>query len=337
MYAIYYLLFVLKFIICSNDFDNIDIKFDKYLRPNEPDLHMMNIDDANYQGHEHYDDFDQQQHHFSEYDHDLITGSHEYSQRFKELDPDEAKRQLGKLFHKIDTDNNEKIDKEELKQWIVKSFMSLDLEASKPRLREYDADGDGLLTWSEYTSKIYGYSAKELEEFRKDSKNETKLFVQSLDDEKLKFDSADLDRNGYLNESEFVAFEHPHNYRHMAPYELKHTLRDFDKDKDGYISEVEYLADDKMNKETMIIERENFKNYDLNGDGKLDKDEMALWITPGFEKTAADETEHLFNQTDKDKDGVLNKEEVLEQQDLWVGSQATDYGRHLEEMPKDEL
>ncbi|VDP98422.1 unnamed protein product [Trichobilharzia regenti] len=122
---------------------------------------------------------------------------------------------------------------------------SLDLEASKPRLREYDSDGDGLLTWSEYTSKIYGYTEKELEEFRKDSKNETKLFVQSLDDEKLKFDSADLDKNGYLNESEFVAFEHPHNYRHMAPYELKHTLRDFDKDKDGYISEVEYLADGK--------------------------------------------------------------------------------------------
>ncbi|CAH8585796.1 unnamed protein product [Heterobilharzia americana] len=332
MYMLYYLLGVFQIILCSSDFDNVDMKFDKYLRPDEPDLHMM-MDDNTYQSHEHYDDFG----HFNEYDHDLVTGSHEYSQRFKELDSEEAKIQLGKLFHKIDTDNSQKIDKDELKRWIIQSFISLDLEASKPRLKEYDTNGDGLLTWSEYTNKIYGYTAQELEDFRKDSKNETKLFVQSLDEEKLKFDSADQDKNGYLNETEFVAFEHPHNYRHMAPYELKHTLRDFDKDKDGFISEAEYLADDKMNKDAFIIERENFKNYDVNGDGKLDQDEMALWITPGFEKTSADETEHLFNATDKDKDGLLTKEEVLDQQDLWVGSQATDYGRHLEDMPKDEL
>ncbi|KAK4468763.1 hypothetical protein MN116_007936 [Schistosoma mekongi] len=332
MFTLYYLISMLHVISCSNDFNNIDVKFDKYLRPDEPDLHML--DDVNYQGDEHYDDFGQ---HYSEYDHDLITGSHEYSQKFKELEPEEAKLQLGKLFHKIDVDNNVKIDKEELKNWIIQSFISLDLEASKPRFKEYDADGDGQLTWSEYTNKIYGYTAQELEDFRKDGKNETNLFMQSLDGEKLRFDSADQDKTGYLNETEFVAFEHPHNYRHMAPYELKHTLRDFDKDKDGYISEVEYLADDKMNKDALIVERENFKNYDINADGKLDHNEMALWITPGFDKTAIDETEHLFHETDKDKDGLLTKEEVIDQHDLWVGSQATDYGRHLENLPKDEL
>ncbi|TNN21122.1 Reticulocalbin-2 [Schistosoma japonicum] len=301
-----------------------------YLRPDEPDLHMLD----DYQGHEHYDDFGQ---HYSEYDHDLITGSHEYSQKFKELEPEEAKLQLGKLFHKIDVDNNAKIDKEELKNWIIQSFISLDLEASKPRFKEYDADGDGQLAWSEYTNKIYGYTEQELEDLRKDGKNETSLFMQSIDEEKFRFDSADQDKTGYLNETEFVAFEHPHNYRHMAPYELKHTLRDFDKDKDGYISEVEYLADDKMNKDALIVERENFKNYDINADGKLDHDEMALWITPGFNRTATDEMEHLFNETDKDKDGLLTKEEVIDQHDLWVGSQATDYGRHLENLPRDEL
>ncbi|CAH8604164.1 unnamed protein product [Schistosoma bovis] len=332
MLSLNYLISILQIVSCLSDFENINVKFDNYLRPDEPDLHML--DDSNYQGHEHYDDFGQ---HYSEYDHDLVTGSHEYSQKFKELDPEEAKLQLGKLFHKIDIDNDLKIDKEELKGWIIQSFISLDLEASKPRFKEYDANGDGQVAWSEYTNKIYGYTAQELEDFRKDSKNDTKLFIQSLDEEKLKFDSADQDKTGYLNETEFVAFEHPHNYRHMAPYELKHTLRDFDKDKDGFINELEYLADDKMNKDALIIERENFKNYDINSDGKLDPSEMALWVTPGFDKTAADETEHLFNETDKDKDGLLTKEEVLDQHDLWVGSQATDYGRHLENLPKDEL
>lgn len=36
-----------------------------------------------------------------------------------------------------------------------------------------------------------------------------------------------------------------------------------------------------MNKDALIIERENFKNYDINSDGKLDPSEMALWVTPG--------------------------------------------------------
>ncbi|RTG91149.1 uncharacterized protein DC041_0011223, partial [Schistosoma bovis] len=131
MLSLNYLISILQIVSCLSDFENINVKFDNYLRPDEPDLHML--DDSNYQGHEHYDDFGQ---HYSEYDHDL-----------------------------------------------------------------------------------------------------------SLDEEKLKFDSADQDKTGYLNETEFVAFEHPHNYRHMAPYELKHTLRDFDKDKDGFINELEYLAD----------------------------------------------------------------------------------------------
>ncbi|TNN05001.1 Erythrocyte band 7 integral membrane protein [Schistosoma japonicum] len=264
MFTLNYLICMLHIITCSNDFNNIDGKFNSYyLRPDEPDLHMLD----DYQGHEHYDDFGQ---HYSEYDHDLITGSHEYSQKFKELEPEEAKLQLGKLFHKIDVDNNAKIDKEELKNWIIQSFISLDLEASKPRFKEYDADGDGQLAWSEYTNKIYGYTEQELEDLRKDGKNETSLFMQSIDEEKFRFDS-------------------------------------------------------------------NFKNYDINADGKLDHDEMALWITPGFNRTATDEMEHLFNETDKDKDGLLTKEEVIDQHDLWVGSQATDYGRHLENLPRDEL
>ena len=38
------------------------------------------------------------------------------------------------------------------------------------------------------------------------------------------------------------------------------------------------------------------------------------------------ETKHLISEADNDDDGVLTKEEIVEKHDLFVGSQATDFG-----------
>ena len=38
------------------------------------------------------------------------------------------------------------------------------------------------------------------------------------------------------------------------------------------------------------------------------------------------ETKHLIGEADNDDDGVLTKEEIVEKHDLFVGSQATDFG-----------
>lgn len=62
-----------------------------------------------------------------------------------------------------------------------------------------------------------------------------------------------------------------------------------------------------------------------------------IFSRAGFERTAESEAEHLFMESDSDKDEKLTKDEIIKQHELWVGSQATDYGRHLEQMPRDEL
>ena len=36
----------------------------------------------------------------------------------------------------------------------------------------------------------------------------------------------------------------------------------------------------------------------------------------------------VLQESDTNKDGRLTKEEILAQQDLWVGSAATEYNRH---------
>ena len=88
-----------------------------------------------------------------------------------------------------------------------------------------------------------------------------------------------------------------------------------------------------MEEEELLGEKENFKFNDADGDGSLNKEEVMKWVSPDLEKIAAEEASHLMEETDKDKDGQLTVEEVKDQHELWVGSEATDYG----DMLHDEL
>ena len=63
----------------------------------------------------------------------------------------------------------------------------------------------------------------------------------SLDKEK--FERADRNKDGNLNEAEYSAFLHPYNHDHMRDLELKEILLDYDKNKDGAISFDEFLGD----------------------------------------------------------------------------------------------
>lgn len=54
---------------------------------------------------------------------------------------------------------------------------------------------------------------------------------------------------------------------------------------------------------------------------------------------ANDEVDHLFAASDDDHDNRLSFDEILEHHDVFVGSEATDYGDHLQDIERfqDEL
>ena len=88
-------------------------------------------------------------------------------------------------------------------------------------------------------------------------------------------------------------------------------------------------AGQQHSKESQIVEKENFDNYDHNKDGILDYAELREWAMPTQAESAVDETDHLLEETDDNGDGVLSFEEIIDHHDIWVGSAVTDYGRHL--------
>lgn len=56
---------------------------------------------------------------------------------------------------------------------------------------------------------------------------------------------------------------------------------------------------------------------------------MRDWIFPeGFDPAEA-EARHLLFESDSDGDQELTKDEILDKYDLFVGSQATDFGEAL--------
>lgn len=58
-----------------------------------------------------------------------------------------------------------------------------------------------------------------------------------------------------------------------------------------------------------------------------------------YRDIAEDEVDHLFAAADDDGDDILSFLEVLEHHDVFVGSEATDYGDHLHNLDRfeDEL
>lgn len=53
------------------------------------------------------------------------------------------------------------------------------------------------------------------------------------------------------------------------------------------------------------------------------------WILPADFDHAEAEARHLIYEADSDADQKLTKEEILEKYDIFVGSQATDFGEAL--------
>lgn len=145
---------------------------------------------------------------------------------------------------------------------------------------------------------------------------------------------ADRDGDDSLTIEEFTSFLHPEESEYMRDVVVSETVEDIDKDNDGKISVEEYIGDmyrvtddDAEEPEWVKHERETFKTFrDKDHDGFLNNEEVKNWIIPQDFDHAEAESKHLIYEADADSDEKLTKEEILSKYDVFVGSQATDFG-----------
>lgn len=305
-----------------------------------PNLHTRSAHD-HHNNKERIDDaFDAHLQHVSEHqgdddhelDHEAILGSRQKAAEFDGLSAEESKRRLKALVEKggMDANGDGFVDKEELSNWVLKSFKNLAMEEGEDRLEEDDEDDNGLVSWEEYLKGSF-----DIDELSKDKGNRNEL----LEEDKVLWKAADINGDGFLDAQEFAAFHSPEEFEHMHDILVKQLLERRDHNKDGFIDFAEYISDERgevpdARSEQYISEKDKFEsNYDRNGDKKLDWSECLDWIVPNNTEIAENEAQHLITSADDDNDGRLSVQEIIDSHEVFVGSEATHFGEQL----RDEL
>ncbi|KAJ8921076.1 hypothetical protein NQ315_015872 [Exocentrus adspersus] len=291
------------------------------------ELNKERESDGSYKPRDHHHFSDEESDHRTDFDHEAILGSHREAEEYDHLPPEEAKKRLGILAGKMDLNGDQAVDRNELKAWIMRSFKMLSEEEARDRMEDADEDGDGFVTWNEYLTDTYGAGEDSEEALTFEDDN-----LHFVEDDKEMWKAADRNGDGQLDSREWLSFSHPEEDPNLLPVILKQTLKEKDLDGDGFISFQEYMSDrgKDMGKSLLLSEKQTFDDsFDHDRDGKLNSEEILNWIVPSNEKIAEEEVQHLFQHCDDDIDQRLSFEEILNHHDIFVGSEATDYGDHL--------
>ncbi|CAO2632790.1 Rcn3 [Lemmus lemmus] len=193
----------------------------------------------------------------------------------------------------------------ELRSWIAHTQQRHIRDSVSTAWHTYDTDRDGRVGWEELRNATYGHYEPG-EEFHDVEDAET--YKKMLARDERRFRVADQDGDSMATREELTAFLHPEEFPHMRDIVVAETLEDLDRNKDGYVQVEEYIADlysevpGEEEPAWVQTERQQFRDFrDLNKDGKLDGSE----------------------------DGRLSKAEILSNWNMFVGSQATNYGEDL--------
>lgn len=277
------------------------------------------------------------EHHNKQFDHDAFLGE-DQAKSFDQLPPEESKRRLGLIVDKIDNNSDGFVSLVELKDWIKytqKRYINEDVER---HWRQHNPDNEEEIPWETYRKNVYGFMDTLDDKEKKSFSYENDQYFALLKRDRRRWHHADVDENDSLNRTEFGAFLHPEEVEHMRDIVVLETVEDIDKDKDGKVSLSEYIGDmykpeegeEEEEPDWVKQEKEQFSGYrDTNKDGFMDLNEVKDWIAPPEFDHAEAEARHLIFEADSDADEKLTKSEILDKYDLFVGSQATDFGEAL--------
>ncbi|XP_056273782.1 reticulocalbin-2 isoform X2 [Pseudoliparis swirei] len=271
------------------------------------------------------------QQHDPEHDLNILLGD-EDTDEIKKLSPAEQRKKMLEIVKRIDTNADNQLNAEEITLWIQHVYRKYALDDAKERFPEFDTDKDGVVTWEEYNmvthDQLFSFEDAVLEDPEQESLRNLHL------KERKRFDFADVDGTSGLNVTEFLAFTHPSEVDHMADFAIEDVLNEYDTDKDGLINLNEFIGDVRGEEDSPtqweIEETERFKDlYDQDKDGQLNRDEQLRWVAPNSYGSAREEALHLIKEMDHDGDGQISEAEVLKNQETFMNSEVTDYGRQL--------
>jgi Ca2+-binding EF-hand superfamily protein len=230
------------------------------------------------------------------------------------------------LFPKIDLDPQDGfVSLDELIRWNLEQARGDQLHRSAREMELYDKNGDGIVSFGDFQT------------LRKESHGEGNSLGFPWWKEEH-FNASDANEDGFLNKAEFHDFLNPSDSDNPKVINLlcRQELRQRDKDGDGKLTFEEYfhgLHDhihgyDDENAEishigNMTIAKERFSKLDKDNDGFISERELEpildkLHLSERY--YARQQATHAISEADKDHDGRLTLEEMIENPYAFYGS-----------------
>uniref|UniRef100_G1QF75 EF-hand domain-containing protein n=1 Tax=Myotis lucifugus TaxID=59463 RepID=G1QF75_MYOLU len=165
---------------------------------------------------------------------------------------------------------------------------------------------------------------------------DAETYKKMLARDERRFRVADQDGDSMATREELTAFLHPEEFPHMRDIVVAETLEDLDKNKDGYIQVDEYIdfydgfRERGREKPFFFFLQERTRASQRVPVGLRGQRHGQNPRIPPKMQFRPVECDHLIYQTDTQReDGRLSKAEILGNWNMFVGSQATNYGEDL--------
>lgn len=337
--------------------------------------------------------------HLQQTNDETATGQQQYSTSEQEknqrlTEPENLKRALKELvLIRVDSDQDGNVSYEEIKKYLAELHeKTIEFNVNKqwimyqPQIHEvfswegYEPEKKEVLTWDHYfnqtypeligvdvgipinreqdTSRILNPPA---EQTPKSDKNENpKEGKDAKDDVDSQYKSLKLmvlradarwklaDENGdtLLTKDEFKFLLHPdEGNEELQNLFVQEATEDMDMNKDGKICLDEFMkhlqvlaSDQERNDQNWLSsQQENFGRFlDRDKDGVLNLDEIRDWLVPVKSKKFEVEAKRLFDIGDANEDHKLSNAEILENYEQYVSLLPPDYWRGAQDDDRDQ-
>lgn len=201
-----------------------------------------------------------------------------------------------------DANNDNRLSAEELLSFAEKVRERRRRVLTKEALLRYDTSKDGKVSQSEVAKAA-----------ATGDHHEGLSGMDSNEQVRLKFEAADIDQNGELNEKELHAYVHPEVEPRVLEVEIELQFRSTDHDIDGIVTLEEFLVEAKRGEEDAEFSKEDassdFATHDLDGSKSLDRTEYTEYVKGHV--LLHQHVKLAMEAGDGDADGHINLDEEL--------------------------
>jgi len=237
---------------------------------------------------------------------------------------------LRKTFPLIDSNGDSYVSMNELQNWIISKVKEHIQSALRENIFLFTSidtlPRNGRVSWEEYQSWFLKKNGLNSTEFLKLDEKDPRLRTLR---EKIAWDQAAWSETAktepdFLNLDEFLSFRHPESSSSSLLSKADDIMGEYDRDADETLTWEEYSSipiNSILVKYTEDKREEEFYNFiDRNRDGKLDKKEILAYVDPRNPRHSHLEAIALMQLSDTNGDSQLSVDEMISSASIFLAS-----------------